>query len=370
MKNKTSIPIDADKIRKGAALFVLLTLIAWILLIPAGISEEGSFAQRWQRGFASLKSSLGDADAFFISGAFCLVLIQMFLSVVKMSLILKAQDVSFSFVKTARFTLCPLFLSSITPLQSGGIAYQLYVLKKSGHNFSKSIALITFKSALNGLFLVIAFPLLLIYAGNAFKSGFFSGLSNYVLFFYLLVAIFFYSVMFRNRQLKKTAVFALHGKRSNPVAGFVFKLAMKFLNSVENLSKNYESFFFKHPLKTALAALIAIVEMGMYFLITPCLAMALSPDRNLAGLYATGMAISYILAYAPTPGGSGIAELSGMGFALSWNGPVTALILLWRIVAHYSPAVFGGFLLIFSVGRDIPQKKRPAVFDACPDGEN
>lgn len=344
--------------------------MAWIFLIPLNISKGGSFAERWTQGFYSLKTAVAGADIFFIFLALFLVFFQMTLSVLKMMLITRAQGVSFSFAKTARFTLCPLFLSSVTPLQSGGIAYQIYVLKKTGCSFSRSVAIITFKSALNGLFLVVSLPMLFIYADSIFKSRMFSGFSNYVLAFYLAVAVFFYLVMFKNKAVKKLVLALFFKKRGNKAAGVILKFAMKFLNSVEHLAKNYESFFFKHPIKTALASLIAIAEMAVYFLITPCLAMSLSPERNLAGLYATGVALSYILAYAPTPGGAGIAELSGISFALSWDGPVTALILLWRIVAHYTPAVVGGIFLFIFVGRDIPDKKGSPVFNPGPGGQD
>lgn len=322
------------------------------------------------QGFCSLKTAVASADIFFIFLAFVLVFFQMTLSVLKMMLITRAQGVSFSFVKTARFTFCPFFLSSVTPLQSGGIAYQIYILKKSGCSFSRSVAIITFKSALNGLFLVVSLPLLFIYADSVFKSRMFSGFSNYVLAFYLAVAVFFYLIMFKNKSVKKLASAILFKNRGNKAAGLILKYVIKFLNSVEHLAKNYESFFYKHPSKTALASLIAVAEMGVYFLITPCLAMSLSPERDLAGLYATGVALSYILAYAPTPGGAGIAELSGISFALSWDGPVTALILLWRIVAHYAPAVVGGVLLFIFVGRDIPDKKGSPVFNPGPGGQD
>ncbi|MBN1149829.1 flippase-like domain-containing protein [candidate division WOR-3 bacterium] len=368
MKNKTSIPFDLKKIKKGVALFIFLTLVAWIFLIPFNVSGSGPFLQRWTEGFTSIKNALSSSNYLYIGAAFLAALIQMVLSVLKMMLLTRAQGVHFSFTQTTRFTLSPLFLSSITPLQSGGIAYQLYLLKKVRCSFSKGVAIITFKSALNGLFLLLSAPLLVSYAANALKSRFFSGLSSYILFFYLFVALFFYFVMFRNRPMKKILFLLLSGKK-----GFfrkLFEFFLRFLKSMENLKHNYETFFFKNPSKTAAAALISIVEMGVFFLVTPCLAVSLGSKTNLIGVYATGMALSYLLAYAPTPGGSGIAEISGISFALVWDGPVTALILLWRVVAHYFPAFFGGALLFVFASGDFGDKKRPSVFDAGPSGKN
>lgn len=342
--------INKTKIKVGIALFFLLTILAWLIIIPLNYYNEGSLKNRLIFGLSDLLNNISSINIYFLFIAILLIFLQLFFSIKRIQFISKAQNINLSFRNAFHFTIAGLFLAAITPMQSGGIPFQTYILKRSGSNLSKSLAIISFRGILSGLFLVIMMPVIFFKIGDIFKyNKILGGLSKYLIIFYSLIIIFTFFSTIKNRVTHRFFLRLSFLIKNNKIQKFIQKIINKFFLGIRDFLKSYKIFFTTGKKYTFIAIIIALIEMSIYFTIPPILALGLKCDSNIGGVFITGIILTYLLAFTPTPGASGIAEVSGMSFSFIWSGPTTALIFLWRFVCSYIPSFIGGIDLLFFI---------------------
>ncbi|KQC13387.1 MAG: hypothetical protein APR63_00660 [Desulfuromonas sp. SDB] len=338
--------ISQRKIKTGITLFVILTLTSWVLLIPLSYSDQAEILIRWKIGLFNLWKSLASINLWMLAAALLLMLIQQFLSMKRIQAISQAQDISLPFHRAFYFTTGGLFLAAVTPFQSGGIPFQAYLLNQSGSNLSKSLAVITFRGILSGFVLILFLPLIFLKINSLFHSTFVTNLTKYLMVLYSLVIIFAFFATMQNRKSHRFFLRITFCIGNVKIRKIVQKFISKFFIGIRDFLTSYKIFFTRGIRNTLKATLITTAELTVYFLIPPTLALGLTPGENIMGIFLTGIVLSYLLAFSPTPGASGVAELSGLSFSFFWNGPIAALILLWRMTTSYLPSLAGGIALL------------------------
>jgi len=350
LKKKILTNINKTKFKVGLSLFFLLTIFAWLLIIPLSYHSEGSLKNRFIFGITDLFNNISSINIYFLFIAIILIFLQLFFSIKRIQFIAKAQNIKLSFRNAFHFTIGGLFLAAITPMQSGGIPFQTYILKRSGSNLAKSLAIISFRGILSGLFLVIMMPVIFFKIGDIFKDNrILGGLSKYLIVLYSLIIIFTFFSTIKNRMTHRFFLRLSLCIKNSKIKKITQKIINKFFFGIRDFLKSYKIFFTSGIKYTFLAIFTALLEMSIFFSIPPILALGLKSDSSITGVFITGIILTYLLAFTPTPGASGVAEVSGMSFSLIWSGPTTALIFLWRFVTSYIPALLGGIDLLFFI---------------------
>lgn len=235
------------------------------------------------------------------------------------------------------------FLALLTPGAAGGAVAQVMFLRRAGVPTGKATVLVVVRTILSILFLLICLPVVFYY-----DPGLMPWISEKVLvgISAVIVIIILSSIwLFRTNVLHTLLI--LLSKRLGPkhrrrifstyrdVRGAVFMLSSAPLSMLRVLIESAISLL-------ALYSVVPILFFGMGATFDWHLAMGRMIFLNI------------LLYFAPTPGGSGIAE---GGFVLLFSifvpsGTVGIAAVAWRILAEYLPFTIGLYYTVKVFGRD------------------
>jgi hypothetical protein len=242
------------------------------------------------------------------------------------------------------------FLALLTPGAAGGAVAQVMFLRRAGIPLGKASVLVLVRTLLSILFLLICMPIVFY-----FDPELIPWLSPNLLaaMAIVLLAISFGGIAFLRTRLSLTLVLTItrrirngHGRRI-----LIFRLYRDVRAAVGLLSA------------TPTGVMQVFVESGMSLLalyaIVPMLFLGLGIAVDWPTVMGRMIFLNLLLYFAPTPGGSGIAE---GGFVLLFNdylppGTVGILAVAWRILAEYLPFSIGFYYTIKVFGRDFLAKQ-------------
>jgi len=247
------------------------------------------------------------------------------------------------------------FSGALTPTSKGGPFVMLFVLTQEKVPAGRTAAAIFYTMICDSGFFVILLPILLaIYGPPMMYPGMQSysdqNLASNVMFVtyvmmltYWLLLIFF---VFLRPQYAKSSLNWLAKipwlKRFAPkltLLGQEFELA-----ATELRQQNW-----RYHLRIILCALGAWTSK---FLMINCLIIAIVPSTPIDGatqafIYARLVAMFIIMAFSPTPGGAGLAEIALAGFISDYvpAGIGLVIALLWRGMAYYGYLLAGALVV-------------------------
>lgn len=235
------------------------------------------------------------------------------------------------------------FLALLTPGAAGGAVAQVMFLRRAGVPTGIATIVVLIRTIMSILFLFVCLPLVF-----AYDSGLLPWLSPKVLLAASFITIggaaagiwFLQSgaslrvLIFFTKRLKPASrkrVFALY----RDTRGAVFMMLAAPLGILRVFAESAASLL-------ALYSMVPILFLGLGIAVDWPLVLGRMIFLNI------------LLYFAPTPGGSGIAE---GGFVLLFNevlppGIVGVLAVAWRIAAEYLPFCIGLYFTIKVFGRD------------------
>lgn len=244
----------------------------------------------------------------------------------------------------------------LTPLQSGNAPMTIYTMKRYGIPVPIALTLVLMSFVATVAFFGIAGPIAIFFgAGKSLgQHGVLLGISLYDLFlaslgiFVLLFGALIVLVIWpRALHLVLSKVIGFVGRRSTRVAGRLAQLEKGIDQAHDAMAK------FNTP-RGWLALLWATIISGPSHankLLAGYVALrAIGIEANFVDVLLLQTLITFLLYFfAPTPGGSGIAELlSAAVMSIYVPRPLTVLYtLLWRLVISYFTIIAGS--IIFSV---------------------
>lgn len=247
------------------------------------------------------------------------------------------------------------FSSALAPgLIGGGFLFAIFILNREGVDAGRSITVITFTSFLDGIFLAVMAPLMVLLVG---QDALFSGVgvgssvwgsSVYVAFWAVYIIILAYKLfvayaLFINPVIVKRWLVGLFSipvlkrwRRNAVTTGDQLIIAATGLRS--------KGWSYWWP-----ALLATFASWTARYSIVNCLVHAFTDGQPVNDLLLFGKQVimGILVLVSPTPGGSGLAEflfndLLGMFIPL---GLAPALALLWRLISYY-PYILAGALLL------------------------
>ena len=207
------------------------------------------------------------------------------------------------------------FGSAVTPMQSGGGPFQVYVLYKKGIPVGKGIAITLMRTMLTILILTLSVPAALLLDPEILAgSPFLKGLVSYVFVVILATWAFVAFTIIKPELIKKLAriiVMWLRRFKFMNSNRTVIKIFQWMDREVDNYIMNFKLAFNSGKFWLILSVILSVLHLLALFSVLPVLMSAVGLKFRYIQTIAVQAVFMFILYFVPTPGASGVAEGGG-----------------------------------------------------------
>lgn len=332
---------------KNKKLNILILLLAVMLVLYFTLRSD----------FNGIINQLLKTNVLVFAFAIFIFLLSLVFKAASLKSFIKECKPDYSLKNAYQLTLIGQFLNGITPFQSGGQPFQVYLLRKEGVRITDSTSamikdFVSFQVALimMGIFAIIA---------NLKLGTFFGSTSlNWLIFIGFFINIIVLVCLFLVCVAKKTGT-----KIINKLIDFVFrfKVVSKFgitkEKAMESLAHFYETSedLGNHKLLMFKTIFYNIVHLVLLYLI-PCIIFKALGNNHVSvtdSLIGTSF-VMLIGNFIPIPGATGGIEYGFMQFFGNLvKGPIlSGAMLLWRGVTYFFGIIIGAVTLLFKKEAD------------------
>jgi len=309
--------------------------------------------------FFSIDSStfdvLAKANPSLLVACLLLVILGWCLDSLKFICLAKAVGEHLSFKHTLATVWINYFGCAITPMQSGGGPFQIYVLYKYGVTVGKSVA-ITLVRTIQIIFLLATIVPFALIAEPEFiqKHYMLKWFVVYVIVFLALTVFVLIVSVWRPKWLKKCGSWLLLRMRwLGIIKPKLFLRAARRVNrEIDNYNNDIKLFLSSGRNWFLLSFIVACVHLLVYMSIMPCLIIAVGFHvKYLQCILAESLFI-FLLYFVPTPGASGAAEggaAAVFGLFVPWN-MAGVMAVTWRLISEYTGIAVGTFMAVKLLG--------------------
>lgn len=261
----------------------------------------------------------------------------------------------FSWLKSIELIFIWEFSSAVSPTSLGGSAVALFMLSQEKLSGARTTALVIYTVILDTFFFLLLVPsMFLVFGPKVIRPDMDSlfdqtgwGITFLVVIALMLLygSFFFYGLIVNARPLRNLLVILSR-------ISFLKKYKPKIIglgNDLVVASRDMKTRDWHVPLFTFLATATA---WSCRFLIINALVMAFVETNSFAFidqllLYARSGTMFMIMAFSPTPGGSGFAEIVFGGFLSDYipSGIAPIIASIWRLLTYYF-YIFAGLIVI------------------------
>ena len=271
---------------------------------------------------------LENTNPLLLALAVVLVVLGWCLDACKFIFLARAAGEYLSFRQTIPVVWINYFGSAITPMQSGGGPFQIYLLYKNGVSVGKSVA-ITLVRTLQVIFLLCLVFIVV--------SSFLLGAS-----------------IFRPHWIKRWSNgFLVRMKRLGILKPKLLLGAARWTSrEIDNYSIIMRLFQSTGKYWFMLSVLTAAAHLWVYLSIMPCLIMAAGFHVEYMQCMLAESLLLFLLYFVPTLGGSGAAEggaAAVFGLFVPWN-LAGVMAVAWRLISEYTGIALGTAVAIRSLG--------------------
>lgn len=253
-----------------------------------------------------------------------------------------------------------IFLGVVTPFQTGGGAAQVYILWRSGAKVSEGIlsSLINYASTMI-FFLVASLTSLLFLPSNFLGSSYAPIIRAAYIILFISIAVTLAILFF-----PRTAIIALKGLfrimpgRREKIVRFKDRQIHKMESGRQHFQKAFSKILRFHKVTLIVIVILTMALFMNKFFIGYFTARLLGVKVPFATFIALQIIQLFIIYFAPTPGASGVAELSSTWLIahLLPGGLILIYTVIWRFFTTILGAIIGGFILLLDI--NLLRKKR------------
>ncbi|GHV29269.1 membrane protein [Synergistales bacterium] len=302
-----------------------------------------------------------NADRGRIAIACVMVVLTWMLDALKVKFLTMAADERISFLFSFELTMINYFGSALTPMQSGGGPFQMYMMYQNGIGFGKSAAITLVRTIMTVAILGATIPISVVLGIHLPKMGIdMNVFIEYMLVVILLVWTVIALSLLRPKLLKRW-VYALLMKIER--LGFLSKSRAKqavkrFVNEADSYNTIMRELITNGRKHFLLGIITAIAQMWVYLSIMPCLIWALNMPFNYVDCVVVEAIFIFMLYFVPSPGGSGAAEY-GAAMVFRLFVPWSAAGMLgvgWRFLSEYTGIAVGIVVAMKVIGWQLTNK--------------
>ncbi|MDI6861541.1 MAG: lysylphosphatidylglycerol synthase transmembrane domain-containing protein [Caldisericia bacterium] len=329
--------INFRSIAKNILISFILTILA-IFVIVILTKGEGFFGI-----FFEIKP-------FYLVLAFLMVGFSWILESVIILLSLKLVNKKILLREAINLAIIGNFFSAVTPFQTGGQPFQMYLLNKNFNvEYGKSALIFLIKEVVAFIVrisLFVAIPIFIAFFKFEFNLSKGVNLAlNIGLLFYFLISILIILAIFKTKKLalliEKIVMKIFPPKTSEKIIEEIEKNINMFEEGKKSINrKNIKDLF--------VIFILSLLQWLTSLFIPVILLKGLGSDSPILSIIFVTIIFLLSIVYVPTPGTSGAAEI-GIAFLFSSflpRQPLVTFILLWRFFYYYLTIIVGGIFLL------------------------
>lgn len=305
---------------------------------------------------AGVGASLARVRPGLLSAACALMLGQWCLNALRFRVLVNSLGNNVSFLTSLKAFMANVFLSAITPSQTGGGPVQIYILNRAGVPLATGFAGCLMGAVLTVVCLLTSTLLITIFKPDLraeFGSHLGGILLTVVAVFSLLAGLFLLSI-FRIGFMKQLTGRAL--LLATRVLRTERRIAVtkRVLGGLDDYRECLSVFARRKKARVALALGLTFAGIATNSLIALALLAGLGVEFNAAYVYLAQFVLLFIAYFSPTPGASGIAEFTNYWMLTSLRvdpGALGIYTVLWRFFTSYAGVAAGGLVTLACIPR-------------------
>ncbi|APX23616.1 MAG: TIGR00374 family protein [Rhodobacteraceae bacterium] len=332
MKDKRTEPPGRVRFVLGAAVFLLLSGAA----------------------FWAIAAFVGDGMPRFdprLVAPGSLALIALFLLVyfladgLRLYFVLRALDAPVTLGQIMPLVFVNLFFSNITPLATGGGFAQIWYLQRCGVGVGLSAAATTIRTILAMLVIFVSAPLFLVLAPEVEIAGSSGALANTIAGVIAVYMAGFLVLLLRPAWMVAVCEWGLAGLQRMHLLGQARRAAWAeaLRREAGSFSDGFGRFLSGAP-QLSVSAVLATLAFLLALFAMPALLMALlGLEPDWLTVIGTLSVVTFLMYFAPTPGGAGFSELAFAGLMAGQvgEGQLLLVIFAWRLLTIYLGMAIG-----------------------------
>ncbi len=327
-------------LKKGLSIFLLLSAAVSCAVLYSSVDTSS---------FDIFRSAVPARLAFAAS----LVVAVWLLDALKLWALTRAAGEQVSYAFALELTWINYFGAAITPMQSGGGPFQIYLMYRKGISVGKSVAITLTRTILTLLILVLTIPFGFLLQERLPEVG--AGMRWFLLYIVVFCTIAGGAIVLsvvRPRLVKRaggTLVVLL--KRVGLLKPeWVGHILRRVSREIDSYNQNLWALLTRGRRYFLLAALLAVLQMIALLSVMPCMILAVGLPVNYLECILVQALFLFLLYFIPTPGGSGAAE-GGAALVFRVFVPWSAAGVLgvgWRFLTEHT-GIFMGMLVVLKM---------------------
>ena len=329
-------------LRKGLIIFIILAFGGNAVILLKTVDRH-------------TVSTIFTADKLYLLAALLLVFLSWGWDATRFCALTRAAGEKASLKLGLVLTWLHYFGCAVTPMQSGGGPFQVYMLYKRGIPVGKGIAITMLRTMLTVFLLSIIVPLsLIIDPGVINESRFVKGVLKYVFTVIFMTWGFIAFTILRPDLVKRAG-------KSFTIWLNRFKIIKKervlpwsrwISRETDNYSLNIRLSFSTGKWEFIFAVICSGLHLLTVFSVLPCLMRAMGMPFNYTQTIITQAIFMFTLYFIPTPGASGVAEIGGAAIftTLMAENMAGIMAFMWRFLTEYLSIFMGVIIVIHMLG--------------------
>ncbi|HGE72553.1 TPA: flippase-like domain-containing protein [Candidatus Poribacteria bacterium] len=325
-------------VRLGLTIFLAISIVSAIVILFLDVNKSTWSALRQIKPEYSLIVGL-------------LMLTQWLINALRFQILVNSFEEKISFWTSFQAFMANIFMSAMTPSQTGGGPLQVYIINRAGIPLANAIAGCLIGAVLTIVCLVFSSAGILLFRHDIRLSfGHHMGAVITVVFivFFFLTLLFMLSI-FKIRLIKyifgKIALRFSHYTKSKRK----FSLTKKLIHGLDQYNRCMKIFAKAKKYRILLSGLLTMCCICANCAIAPVLLKGLSIKQDALQVFLTQFIIFFIVYFSPTPGASGLAEFSNYWIMASVNVEQNLLgiyTLIWRFFTSFIGVGVGGLIVL------------------------
>jgi uncharacterized protein (TIRG00374 family) len=272
--------------------------------------------------------------------------------------ILKSNNCDINILLLFKITLCSFFFGSITPFQIGNIPALTVFLEKNNVPIEKGIPSILLKCTINGVLRALISIILAFYLKDTFEGGLSTTIFVVLLLYGVGAFMGYYLILCKGKtacSLRYWAsnVFLWLGKKIPSTNKTMCRIYSSFINSPATLAPLLRKKSWMIPTFTSI-----LLFWSTLFSLPFILVRTINQIAPFFDLFMVQAAYYMLQSFLPSPGGSGLAEISiGYIYTVFIGGTSPTFTFLLRFFTYYLPLSIGATFLFTNKNLLLNQKE-------------
>jgi len=342
-------PVKA--INRGIQLFVVFTVVGVVLSV-------------WWKSSANLSVVLKHIDTSYLYLLIPLVALDYILGGFRYRLFFDGKVLpKISMWDNMRANWANIFMGAVTPFQTGGGPAQFYILWRCGAKVSESVLVsaINFAATMN-FFLVSSVVALIVLPASIFATNivYVIKIAFGVVGFITLVVILILSFPRSGAAIIKS-IFRVVPARFKRASALRDRLVNTLTEGAENFGDSFKQILRRKKLSLVIVVFATLALFFNKYLIGYVIALALGQNPNFGIFIGLQILHFFIVYFAPTPGASGIAEVSSVWLMEKVMSTDILIIyaVAWRFFTTHLGALIGGFVVLLDTRLLVKKSVQP-----------